>query len=246
MIPTNKPETRNPKPETVSKAVPLLMITPQTPEISTLRFDDLSLKFKPGQSIAITFPGEPKKRHYSISSSPTEGPYIEITVKGEKGSALATALAHLKRGDVLEIEGPFGGSLSLPDPVKDSLAFIAAGTGITPFRSMIRFLIDSSVPTEYYLLHSVRSQRELLFHDEFRNWSGKNKNFHYIPTITQDFDNNWIHETGRIGEVLIRKHVTASPCTYLLCGPTAFVNDMEKLLKDNLKFPQDRIRREKW
>src|SRR5579871_1250612 len=116
-------------------------ITPQTPEISTLRFD-VPLKFYPGQSIAVTFPEDPKKRHYSISSSPTEGSHVEITVKAEKGSALAQTLHHLKTGVILDIEGPFGGGLSLPEPLTDSLVFIAAGTGITPFRSMIRFLID--------------------------------------------------------------------------------------------------------
>jgi ferredoxin-NADP reductase len=96
------------------------------------------------------------------------------------------------------------------------------------------------------LLHSVRSQRDLLFHEDFLEWMGKNKTFHYVPTITKDFDTDWKHETGRIGETLIRKHVTGHPCTYLLCGPGAFVNDMEKLLKDTLQVPQDRLRREKW
>ena len=226
------------------KAV-LRTITLQTRETSTLRFD-FSLKFKPGQSIAVTFPGDPKKRYYSISSSPTEGDFIEITVKTEIGSALLHTVSQLKRGDSLDIEGPFGGSLSLPEPVAEPLVFIAAGTGVTPFRSMIRYLLDEGNTHALWLLHSVRSKQELLFWEDFGAWAGEKNHFHYIPTLTRDFDNNWKNETGRIGKRLIRKHVTAQTCTYLLCGPGAFVNDMEKLLQENLQVPADRIRREKW
>jgi ferredoxin-NADP reductase len=156
------------------------------------------------------------------------------------------AIGQLKRGDVLDIEGPFGGSLSLPDVVAEPLVFVAAGTGVTPCRSMIRFLIDQSIQGDFWLLHSVRSQADLLFQDDFKAWSGEYKHFHYVPTITKDYDSTWKNETGRIGEALIRKHVTAHPCVYFLCGPGAFVNDMEKLLKETLQVPQNRIRREKW
>jgi ferredoxin-NADP reductase len=223
----------------------LRTITPLTRDTFTLRFD-LTLDYAPGQSIQIAFPGDPKKRFYSISSYPEEGPFVDITVKSEAGSPLRKAIENLKRGDSLELEGPFAGALALPDPVRDSLVFIAAGTGAAPFRSMIGSLIDDSTPSDFWLLHSVRSQKELLFHEDFSTWSGENKNFHYVPTITKDFEDTWTQETGRIGEALLRKHVAAHPCTYFLCGPFAFVNDMEKLLKDILKISQDNIRREKW
>jgi len=223
----------------------LLAIIPQSSQIHTLRLD-VSLPFKPGQSLQITFPGDPKKRHYSISSSPTEGAYVEITVKSEAGSALEKALEGLKTGDTLEIAGPMGGSLSLPDPIQESLAFIAAGTGVTPFRSMIHYLIDRNVPVDFWLFHSVRAQTDLLFALHFGTWSATHKNFHYVPTITRDFDATWKNETGRINETLVRKHITAHPCTYLLCGPAAFVSDMERTLLENLQVPAEKIRREKW
>jgi CDP-4-dehydro-6-deoxyglucose reductase len=230
---------------TVQTKATIRTVLPQTRDISTLRLD-FQLSFKPGQSVAVTFPGEPKKRYYSISSSPSEGPFVEITVKAEAGSALAAAIGQLKRGDSLDVEGPFGGSLSLPEPVAEPLAFIAAGTGITPFRSMVRFLIDNKSRFDTYLMHSVRNHHDLLFREELIEWSTKYPHFHYIPTLTRNVDDTWKNETGRIGEALLRKHLTMHPCTYLLCGPTAFVNDMEKLLRDTLGILSDRIRREKW
>src|SRR5258706_8979951 len=102
--------------ETQKHSAVLQDLTIRPTDISTLRLG-VSLKFNPGQSIAVTFPGEAKKRYYSISSSPTEGPFVEITVKTEFGSALAKSVSSLKKEDILEIEGPFGGSLSLPDPL---------------------------------------------------------------------------------------------------------------------------------
>lgn len=156
------------------------------------------------------------------------------------------AIASLKRGDSLELEGPFPSAISLPEPVSSSLVFIAAGTGVTPFRSMIHALIDHAPTKPFYLIHSVKSKAELLFVTDFREWSGAHKMFHYIPTITQDFDDNWENETGRIQENILRKHIPDKPNIYFLCGPNTFVDDMAKMLLDQLKVDPERIRREKW
>jgi glycine betaine catabolism B len=126
------------------------------------------------------------------------------------------------------------------------LCFIAAGSGVTPFRSMIKYALDTDLAVESWLLHSAKTQKDLIFSSEFSEWSGSGRRFHYVPTLTQDFDDNWKNETGRISDALIRKHITTSPCTFLLCGPPAFVGDMEKLLKGPLEVPTTHIRREQW
>ncbi len=221
-------------------------ITEQIPNVATLRLD-IKLKFKPSQSVAMTLPGDPKKRYFSISSSPNEGPYIELTIKHDPGTPLSKAISELKRGDILELEGPFGGTLAPPEKLSTApLVFIAAGTGVTPFRSIIRDLIDNGVTQLIYLLHSVKTQKDLLFMKDFQKWSGAKKNFKYVPTITQDFDDNWENETGRIQDTLIFKHVPDEPCLYFLCGAASFVDDMEKMLQEKLKVDPARIKREKW
>ena len=74
----------------------------------------------------------------------------------------------------MDIAGPMGGTLAMPDSIAGSRsAFIAAGTGVTPFRSMIRYLIDRAAAPDFWLFHSVRSQSELLFDDDFVAWSEK-------------------------------------------------------------------------
>lgn len=222
----------------------LRTVTPRTSDTHTYRFD-VRMSYRPGQAIALILPNDPKKRYFSLSSSPTEAGHIEITVKTEPASALAQSLATLKRGDSVTIEGPMG-SFGLPDTLDQPLCFISAGSGIAPFRSMIKFLLDNSAGKDLWLLHSVKTPADLMFREEMQLWSGTHKRFRYIPTITRDFDDDWKNETGRITETLLRKHLPKTGCTYLLCGPPAFVTDMEKLLRETLKVPAESIRREQW
>lgn len=220
-------------------------VTPQTASSYTLRIDS-TMRYTPGQAISVLFPGDPKKRYYSLSSSPTEPGFIEITLKCEEGNPLTGIVQSLKRGDTLEIEGPFGGELSLPEPLTQPVCMVAAGTGVTPLRSMVKFLVDTSSPMDVWLLHSVKRQTDLLFREDFSQWAGINSWFHYIQTITQDFDDNWVNETGRINETLIKKHIPEKPMTYLLCGPSEFVKDIEALLTRQLNVMPENIRKEKW
>jgi ferredoxin-NADP reductase len=218
-------------------------VTAQIAGVSTVRID-IPLEFIPGQSVKVHFPGDEKARYFSVSSSPTEGHYVEVTVKPIPESTTAKAIAGLKRGDAIELEGPFGKTLTLPEPLPNVICFIAAGTGVTPFRAMIKSLIDTNADADLWLLHSVKTRAELLFQAEFSEWSGLYQRFHYVPTLTQDFDDDWKNETGRINEVLLRKHIPIHPATYLLCGPGTFVADMEEMLKHSLKVEPQHIRRE--
>ena len=220
-------------------------VTPQIPTISTLRID-VPLTFRPGQSVKVHIPGDEKPRFFSISSSPTEGQFVDVTLKAQPNSLLEKALAGVKRGATIDLEGPFGKMLMLPEPIPDTLCFIAAGTGVTPFRSVIKYLIDTETPAQLWLLHSVKTKADLLFQPEFSDWSGSHSHFHYVPTLTQDFDDNWKNETGRINEVLLRKHIQDKPVTFMLCGPPAFVGDMEHMLKNVMNVKPEAIRREQW
>jgi ferredoxin-NADP reductase len=206
----------------------------------------VKLKFRPGQAVQVQIPGDEKKRFFSVSSAPTEGHFVEITIKAPTDTPLGQGLSTLKRGDPIEVEGPFGNSLTLPEPIPETVCFIAAGTGVTPFRSMIKSLLDTDAGTELWLLHSVKTRGELIFQPEFSEWSGSNARFHYVPTLTKDFDDDWKNETGRINEILVRKHIPEKPVTFMLCGPPAFVGDMERMLKEALQVQPANIRREQW
>jgi ferredoxin-NADP reductase len=226
-----------------SQTVPVLEIIPETTDTQTFRLGTY-FAFKPGQAVALTIPGDPKKRFYSISSSPTEKSHIEVTIKaGEKDKKLYDSLFQLKAGSTVEIAGPMG-SFILPEPIQGPYYFLAAGSGVTPFRSMTRYILDTHPTTESWLFHSVRTPDDLLFKEDFLTWS-QNKAFHYVPTFTRWSDPDEKSTTGRIGQTLLRKHLPLMEGTFFLCGPKEFVMDMEHVLMD-LKVSPAHIRRDQW
>jgi len=226
----------------VTQSVPVVDIIPETSDIQTIRLGTF-FPFKAGQAISLLIPGDPKKRFYSISSSPTETGHIDVTIKADRNQALYGSLFSLKNGGQVEIAGPMG-SFSLPDALAGPYYFLAGGSGVTPFRAMIKFILDSKPDTEMWLFHSVKTPDDLIFKEQFLDWS-KNKAFHFVPTFTRVGDGDIKGETGRIGDALLSKHIKMTEGMFFLCGPKEFVTDMEHTLT-RLSVPPARIRRENW
>src|SRR5579872_5475959 len=126
--------------------VRVLSATPQTSDTQTLRLG-IYFPYKAGQSVQVVIPGDPKKRYYSISSSPTEKDYIDITIKAEPGTVLFQSLFNIRPGGSIELSGPYG-SFTIPDGMTGPFYFLAAGSGITPFRSMSKYLLDTQVQAD--------------------------------------------------------------------------------------------------
>ncbi len=230
--------------ETAFQSVPVLEVIPQTSDTQTLRLGT-TFPYKAGQSIQVQIPGDPKKRYYSISSSPTEKGHIDITIKAQRGTPLFQSLFSIKSGGSIAISGPLG-SFTIPEGLAGPFYFLAAGSGVTPFRSMAKFLMDTQSQAEIWMLHSVQTPNDLIFKDEFLLWEGSVPLFHYVPTFTRSDQVVAGAETGRIREQLIKKHLPIEKGTFFLCGMPAFSGDMEKMLTQNLQIPPSRIRREQW
>src|SRR5476649_2587085 len=113
-------------------SVPVISVTPQTYDTQTLRLG-IYFPYKAGQSIQVILPGDPKKRYYSMSSSPTEKGHIDITIKAEPGNALYESLFNILPGKSIEVSQPLG-SFTIPEEMTGPFYFLAAGSGVTPFR----------------------------------------------------------------------------------------------------------------
>jgi NAD(P)H-flavin reductase len=71
--------------------------------------------------------------------------------------------------------------------MRDTL-FIATGTGIAPFRSMLHWLLADPQRHEkkrLSLLFGVRTERDLYYHDEFQKLAAEHSNFEYLPTLSR-------------------------------------------------------------
>jgi ferredoxin--NADP+ reductase/benzoate/toluate 1,2-dioxygenase reductase subunit len=122
-----------------------------------LEVERKGMEFEAGQHILLGEPINIHKREYSIYSG-TEDKNLEVLIKEVEDGTVSKQLKKLKGGDLLEIEGPLGFFSIDPEMIKQKrkFLFVASGTGIAPFHSMIK-----SIPSlDYQLLHGVRYGEE--------------------------------------------------------------------------------------
>jgi len=215
----------------------------QTYNVKSFRFPrPASLNYKPGQFMFITIKsGEEKlKKHFTISSSPTERDLIEFTKK-ITGSKFSNALDALKVGDWAEIDAPYG-NFTFEGEYK-KIGMLSGGIGITPLRSICKYCTDMQLETSIVLLYGNRSERDIVFRKELEEMQNQNKNLKVVFTVDEPSE-GWTGQTGRINAEMMKREVPDyMERVFYTCGPPAMVEAMENLLKD-LSVPQKQIRKE--
>lgn len=122
-----------------------------------LEMERKGMEFEAGQHILLGEPINIHKREYSIYSG-TKDENLEVLIKEVEDGLVSKQLRKLQQGDMLEVEGPLGFFSIDPEMIRENrkFLFIASGTGIAPFHSMIK-----SIPElDYQLLHGVRFAEE--------------------------------------------------------------------------------------
>ncbi len=128
---------------------------------------DRSFNFKPGQYLEWTlshhYPDDRgNRRYFTIASAPTEKD-VRLGVKFyTPSSTFKRALAAMKPGDKLSASHLSGGFVLPKDP-KKKLVFIAGGIGITPFRSMLQYLLDTKQKRNVVLLYSNKTAADVAY-----------------------------------------------------------------------------------
>lgn len=166
---------------------------------------DLVERLRIGQSVGILPPGEDengrphKLRLYSISS-PTTGEHgkkhlVSTTVKRtieELDNKLylgvaSNYLSDLQPGDKLLMTGPSGKRFLLPEnPQEFNYLFFATGTGIAPFRGMIKEIFEKDYINDCALIFGCPYRTDLLYADYFEKMDEEYDNFHYLKTISRE------------------------------------------------------------
>jgi ferredoxin--NADP+ reductase/benzoate/toluate 1,2-dioxygenase reductase subunit len=181
-----------------------------------LRFYRNDFNFQAGQYLVLGLPGNKQKREYSIYSSDTS-PYLEVLIKEVEDGFLSKKLKHLNSGDFVEVEGPFGYFVLDERKIPErKFLFIASGTGISPFHSMVM----SNPHMDYTLLHGVKSGKEGYDRHEYEK--GR-----YIQCTSRD-DSGDFH--GRVTNYLLHNPISDNTWVYL-CGNSAMIDDAYGLLE---------------
>jgi ferredoxin-NADP reductase len=140
---------------------------------------------------------------------------------------------------------PPKGEFVLPEETDQPYVFIAGGIGITVFRSMLRYIAEEGLPHRVTLVYSNRDQDSAAFLDELSALERDNPNLRLVLTMTDE--PAWNGETRRIDARLLRDHLTSGldSFTYLIAGPPAMVDAMEKTLQE-AGVPEEQIRPERF
>lgn len=210
--------------------------------------DTQDFTFVPGQFVMISFPDDPKtKRAYSISSSPLDRGFIDITLN--RVGEFTTRLFSLKGAEDLCIDGPYGKFVYRESEAPHAV-LISGGTGITPYRSMARYVIQKKLPNKVTILYSARVPNEIIFYKEFLALAREHSNIKYYVTITRPHllapGDLWKGPVGRLHVEAIRQEVPDFlEAVYFLCGPNQLVNDLLGQLR-GVGVNEDNIHFEKW
>lgn len=202
--------------------------------------------FEAGQYINIftNISGIRTSRPYSISSSPRQRAYYEVTIARTKNGFVSDYfLDEVKVGDEFDANGPAGVFRYQPVFHSKKSLFLAGGSGITPFMSMLREILEAGLDRDVVMLYGCRNPEVALYHELLSELSDMHSNFEYHLVVSDDVD-GWDGLTGFLNMDLIEKVVPDyAQRTSYICGPQVMNDFCVSQLKGS-GVPQKRIRRE--
>jgi len=158
---------------------------------------------------------------------------------------MSNHLCNLAEGSEITFQGPFGDFILRP-PMRDTL-FIATGTGIAPFRSMLHWLLaDPERHREhtFCLLFGARTEHDLYYREEFARLAAEHANFHFLPTLSRA-EPAWQGLRGYVQDHVPNIVGSRMDMHAFLCGLDRMIKANRELLK-GLGWDRRSIRYEKY
>ncbi len=214
-------------------------IIQRTHNVKSVRLEVKDADFKAGQFMLVMLHGNRwLKRYLSISSSPTEKGYVEFTKK-LTDSDFSKELNSLEPGNSVKIQYPMG-NFTLQDP-KDKILFLSGGIGITPIRSICKYVVDTKSGQDIVLLYGNQSARDIVFKDDFTEMAQQYPKLRVVHILCEPSP-GMDCRIGLINKDIITKEVPDYMMRkFYICGPPAMVEAMKKIITKELMIPEDRI-----
>jgi len=203
-----------------------------------------SAHYKPGQFFFLTIKinGQKAVHHFSFSSSPGEEGYIEFTKRITQHD-FSQALDTMPQGSWAHLQGPQGDFILPAEGTR--IAFLTGGIGITPVRSMLRYVAHQKLRYEIILLYGNSSVEEIVFRNEFDELAASHPSIkveHVLsgPNIPPD----WKGKTGLVSKDLVMELIPDyKERLFYISGPPKMVMTLVEQLSA-LKITQEQIRRD--
>ena len=170
------------------------------------------------------------RRYFTIASSPTESTVRASMKITDAPSSFKAALNTLDIGKTV-IASQLAGDFLLPKGIETKVGFIAGGIGVTPFRSHVKYMMDSDKKHDTVLYYCVNFANELAY-GELWEQAKQNLDFAYIPVVAKEAT----VLNGEVGfvsaDMLKRRTQDYAERTWYISGPPGMVNAYKKLLKE--------------
>jgi ferredoxin-NADP reductase len=205
----------------------------ETPRVRTIQLDVPGWPgHRPGQHVDVRLTAEDgyqAQRSYSIASAP-EDEGLELTVELiEDGEVSPYLVEELRPGDSFELRGPIGGYFVWEAEDGGPVLLLAGGSGVVPFRAMLRHREAAGSDAPATLLVSARTAGDLIYRDEFERFAADGDRVRLVRTLTRGAPEGWDGSRGRVSRELLESLVEPQAKAFV-CGPTGFVEAVADLL----------------
>lgn len=189
------------------------------------------INFKPGQYVQLKAPlyegnDEEVYRAYSIASSPKEKNYIELVI-GYVPEGIATTYVHhhLKVGDSVHINGPYG-DFYYQDNDREML-LVAVGTGVAPILSILKHLKENNIKRKATFYFGAKTPDDLFMLDSFKELEETLYDFKFVPCLSRATEeHNWDGFKGRVNNALDEFIESGDNKEAYLCGNEPMINSV--------------------
>lgn len=191
------------------------------------RFELLEPKeitFLSGQTVMLyVAPGV--NRAMSIASPPSEKTSIMLAHDVSPMGPYSKWAISAKVGEQMQFMGPLG-AFCLDRESQRKKIFVATGTGIAPFHSMI---FNESFPDQCALYWGLRHEEDIFWQKELEEFSSSHANFQFVLTLSKP-SASWDGKRGYVQDYIFSEQ-NLSDADYYVCGCKEMVNDMQRRLK---------------
>lgn len=185
------------------------------------------ISFLAGQYVNVKIPGTDETRSYSFSSKPNDRK-TSFVVRNVPNGKMSSFLANTaKVGDKMSFTGPFG-SFYLRPMVRPTL-FLAGGTGIAPFLSMIKVLDEKGSDFPIRMVFGVTNDEDLVGIDALDGFKAKHDWFDYRTVVVNEMSTH--ERKGYVTAHIDDDWLNGGDVDIYLCGPVAMVDSVRDWLE---------------
>jgi ferredoxin-NADP reductase/Na+-translocating ferredoxin:NAD+ oxidoreductase RnfD subunit len=200
---------------------------------------NIKIHFYPGQYLEWILPhanpdSRGQRRFFTIASSPTENT-LNLGIKFyDKPSTFKQSLLNLKPGDNM-LAGQLGGDFTLYEKSNRPIVFLSGGIGVTPFRSMIKKLLDTRDTRPVKHFYMVKSSDEFAYVDLFEEARTQvGVQTYFVTSAFSDGDNKAGYLRRDFSSELLKDYgVDFVNSVFYISGPSAMVDAYKKILKES-------------